>query len=171
MKKTLLLISIFVLVVIIGSVAVVLFENRTVEFKSDEFGFSIKYTAKYVSEISDKILNVRNSINKIKLTVAGTYNSSNLELDKIRENYITTMKIFNDSQEITVLENENIMIGNNEVGKVTFKIKNRENTTKVLSILIPLEDREITVMINGEEETFNKNIKEIENIINSIIIF
>ena len=97
--------------------------------------------------------------------------------EEICRDYITMFKVYNDDAMIVDERNEIVSVDGKEAGRVEIYINdendedNEENGKifpGIISYLISLDDREITVVFTGTDRLFKKYKSEINEIVESI---
>ena len=83
------------------------------------------------------------------------------------------VKVFNSSEEVLFEKYDELEVAGVPVGRTEIYVKGRADSVYpgMISYLIPLEDREITIVFVGTKELFDKNAEEIQKIINSVEFF
>lgn len=91
-------------------------------------------------------------------------------LEEICKNYIVMFKIFNENENVVYEKYETTIIDGIEAGRVEIYVTGKKSNVYpgMISYLIPLEDREITLVFTGTQELFKIHQKEINKIIKSI---
>jgi hypothetical protein len=79
-------------------------------------------------------------------------------------------KVFNEYEEVVYESHEEVTIDGVPAGRTEIYVQGKDKNVYpgMISYLIPLEDREITLVFSGTEEIFKYNEKEMKKIINSI---
>jgi hypothetical protein len=89
---------------------------------------------------------------------------------EIMNNYGATLKVFNLEYDVKILSQNYSLIGDNEAGRVEATISKDSSISKVITVLIPLKNVEITIIFNGTEKAIKNNTNQINKIIDSIKI-
>lgn len=174
MKRVLVFLIIFIVLVCVVTVGLLFYDRLDKTFCLDEYGFSMKYPYDYAKAPMDggfRFINSKNGIT-IKIVAVDVEEKSSFSIDEVIERYFTTAQLlnhFNCVMEKT--DSEVFTIDNNLVGRVEIVAVDDEETFKGISILMPLPKREITVVFEGLAENMEKNLDEINEIIESIEIF
>lgn len=95
---------------------------------------------------------------------------SKKDLEDICKNYITMFKVFNEELVVKESNYEIVEVGGYEAGRTTIYVYGKtENVYPgMVSYLIPLEDREITIVFSGTKDLIENAEKEINKIIDSV---
>lgn len=169
--KILLIIILVIVFILLCSIGKVLYENRLIYFKSVEYGVSIKYPAKYDEKSSNRLLEAKDDNSGLLIAITGVEESTDISLEEIIERYINTLKIFNREYDTKIEQSSQVDIDGAIAGKVVAVVTGNKFSAKSVIILIPLENKQITISISGNENIFNNKIDEIEKIISSIKIY
>lgn len=160
------------LVLLVG--CMILWQFRRVTYQNKEYGFSFRYPVTYEERPNEKALFfLRNKNSKIEISVTAKKVSQKYDksLEELGKRYATNLSIYYEKGEVENLENKTITLSTKQQAQqVTTKISYTDEMAKEVAILIPLEDREITIIMVGTENAMDKNQKQIEEIIHSIQI-
>lgn len=119
----------------------------------------------------EELIYVKSDKSKMTLLVEGIKKAKSPKtIEEICKDYITMFKVFNSSVTVISEEYEEVIVDGVNAGRVKILVEGKKEGVYpgMISYLIPLEDREITIAITGTDEMFNLNSKEIEKIINSV---
>lgn len=91
-------------------------------------------------------------------------------IEQICQDYIIMFKIFNSYEEVVYEEYEEVTVAGQPAGRTEIYVKGKLDYVYpgMISYLIPLEDREITIVFSGTRKLLEANEKEINKIINSV---
>ncbi|MBQ8299838.1 MAG: hypothetical protein IJX99_08330 [Clostridia bacterium] len=91
-------------------------------------------------------------------------------IEQICQDYIIMFKIFNSYEEVLYEEYEEVTVAGQPAGRTEIYVKGEWDYVYpgMISYLIPLEDREITIVFSGTKKLLDANKKEIDKIINSV---
>lgn len=150
-------------------------------FETSEDGFGLNSSAftseylveveeKYVSKEAEVVYSGGNIINGISLMIQCLYTEKTTKtLDEISEgNYILTTIYYEDNYNIGELQKEYVQVLGSDAIRNIVDISNDDVTKTLITYLIPLEDREITITFLGKKESVMKSMEEIEKIISQM---
>lgn len=139
---------------------------------------TIKESGEQISEymqnlnMTETVKNLKNELNGMKIIVeAINTEKTKLDIEEICKRYVVMFQIYNEEKVIKEKTNEKVIINGNEAGKVKIKVKGEKEDSILITYLMPLEDKEITVTFIGSESMINKAEKEINKIINSLKVY
>ena len=174
MKKFLKMFAIIIIISLIIAIIGIIIEKRDIKFKSKEFGIEITYPYYYTKiKSNNNILKIFDSTNGIEINITAIKTEkTKLTIEEIMERYIVTAQASNyyNNYIINEISSQTIEIDNNKIGKVELLIQGKENFKSII-LLMPLEEREITITINGSIEIIDNNIEKINNIIDTIKLY
>lgn len=178
MKKVLKLIGLLILTIIIGtgiSVFIMLNKgnfNKTYNIKKYGMKIKIPYSYESIYEgATNQLLNLVNNQNGISVTVMefqDEFWSSGDAMSRMDE-YMQIVSTANYGKNVKNVKLEEIDIANEKIGRVELEVSLRENSQKIIALITEETKGNIVIEIGGATETVQKNIEEIEKIINSII--
>lgn len=119
----------------------------------------------------EELVHAKSDISGMTMLIEGIKKEkSPKSIEEICKDYITMFKVFNESLTVLTSNYEQTTIDGKDVGKVKIIVEGKTEgiNAGMISYLIPLDDREITIAFTGTEEMFNINSKEIDKIINSV---
>ena len=171
MKRKILLLILLILFILILMVA---WDFRFKTYKNEEYGFSFKYRATFMEKYDkDLLIWLRNEAGTMEISAVAkkVEKKTDKTLEESGIGYANLIKALDSEKDVQILSNETIRISKNsvEAQKVFVKVSGK-TVAKEVAILIPLDDREITIRIIGGETVIDKNQGEIEKIIESIEI-
>ncbi len=151
----------------------------------EEEGFSIEeITANITASVSEtnkengislnlvkEVIHAKSDDSKLTLLVeAIKKEKSKKSLEEICKNYITMFKVFNEDLVVMESDYEIVEVGGYEAGKTTIYVYGKKENVYpgMISYLVPLEDREITIVFSGTKDLITTAEKEINKIINSV---
>lgn len=132
---------------------------------------SVEINEEYVSKKPEVVYNAGNVLNGISLMIQCLNTERTTKtLDDIAESHHVLVTInYEDEYEIGALEKEYVEILGSEGVKASIDLEDDEKEVKTLvTYLLPLEDKEITIMFMGTKENITKSMDEIEKIISKI---
>lgn len=118
-----------------------------------------------------EILHAKSDITKLTLYAEAIKKEKTTKtIEEICKDYIVMFKVFNEYENVVYENYEEVTIDGVPAGRTEIYVegKNKNVYPGMISYLIPLEDREITLVFSGTEEIFKYNEKEMKKIINSI---
>lgn len=122
--------------------------------------------------LTETVRELKNKNNGIKMTIeAIKISKTTLELEEICKRYAVMFKIYNEDREIKEIKNEIVELIGNKVGKVTLKLKTKQEDAILIAYLISLEDREITITFIAPASTIEKYNTEIEKIVSTLKVY
>ena len=80
-------------------------------------------------------------------------------------------KIYNEDREIKENTEEIIDLNETKVGKVTLKLKTKEEDATLIAYLISLDDREITITFIAPASNIEKYDSEIKKIVSTLRVY
>lgn len=119
----------------------------------------------------EKVIHAKSSDSGLTLLVEAIKKEKTKKtLEEISKNYITMFRVFNENLEILESNIEEVEVDGNLAAKVTIYAVANDITKMpgMVSYLIPMEDREITIAFAGTREMLKENEKEINKIIKSV---
>ena len=120
----------------------------------------------------ETVKNLKSDVNGIRLIVeAINIEKTELSIEEICKRYVVMFRIYNEDAIIQDTKSEIITLDGKEVGKVTLKVKGKQEPSVIIAYLISLEDREITVTFMTSETNAQLFENEINDIINSLKIY
>lgn len=138
---------------------------------------TITYTEEEISgyTFTKRVINTKSDMNGMMFWVDALKvdKRPSGEIEDICKNYILNIeKIDNPDTTIVDSNYERVLINGVTAGRVEIYAQQNKNgiMPAMISYLIPLDDREITVTFSGHKKLFEKNSKEIEKIISSLKI-
>lgn len=129
--------------------------------------------SEYIQNLNfaETVKNLKNEVNGIKLLIeAISIEKTTLSLEEICDRYVVMFQIYNEERIIKDSKFEIIKINEEDVGKVTIRVKGENEDAMVVAYLLSLDDKEITVTFIGTETLLAKRENEINKIINSLKI-
>lgn len=132
--------------------------------------YSIEVNEEYVSQKPTIIFMGSNILNGIDLSIECLETSKiDTELEKIAENYFATIElVYEDHYNIENTENQQVNVLGCDGIRSTILFKHEKLTKKLITYLVPTDEKELTIMFFGDEKNINENEKEIEKIVSSI---
>ena len=132
--------------------------------------FDVKVNENYVSKEANTIFKGINMLNGINLMIQCLNTEKTTKtLDEISEgNYLMTMIYYEDNYSIGPLNKEYVKVLNNDTVRNMVDLSNNAGNNTMVTYLIPLEEKEITITFFGKKEKISNNLKEIEKIISEI---
>ncbi len=168
----------YIVLIIALVLGVVLFLNfRTKTYKSEEYDFSFKYKATYAEKYNkDLLVYLKDNVSGIEISATARRTTEELKktFTELGEGFANLIKIYNDNYyDVTLQENETILIWDDVwVQKATVDmLTNNNEQVREIAVLIPLDDREITIVFFGSKEQIIEKEYEIEKVIKSIKIY
>lgn len=154
-------------------------EKEDTDIKVDELSSKITATIPDLTPDEDDVLftfvkelmNAKSNLSGISILIEGLKTEKTTKsIEEICNNYITMFKVFNESQTIVETKIDEVLIDGNPAGKTEIYVQGSKEDVYpgMISYLISLDDREITIAFTGTKRLFEKNKKEIESIVNSI---
>ncbi len=119
----------------------------------------------------EEIVKVKSADSGITLLIEGIKkDKTSKSIEEICKDYITMFKVYNSNEVVLESDFEEVEIGGVKAGKTTIYIngKTEDVFPGMISYLVPLEDREITIVFVGTKTLITKADKEINKIINSV---
>ncbi len=119
----------------------------------------------------EKVIHAKSSDSGLTLLVEAIKKEKTTKtLEEISKNYITMFRVFNENLEILESNIEEVEVDGIPAAKVTIHAVANDITKMpgMVSYLIPMEDREITIAFAGTRELLRNNEKEINKIIKSV---
>lgn len=91
-------------------------------------------------------------------------------IEQICKDYIIMFKVFNSYEEVVFEEYKEVTVAGVPAGRTEIYVTGKWDFVYpgMISYLIPLEDREITIVFSGTKKLLEANEKEINKIINSV---
>lgn len=119
----------------------------------------------------EKVRELKNKKNGIRLIIeAINKEKTELSIEEICKRYVAMFKVYNEDKTIRESNSEPLLLNETEIGKVNIIVKGEIEDSSVVTYLMPLEDREITVTFIAPQKIMESNKTEIEKIIDSIKI-
>lgn len=131
----------------------------------------IEVNEEYVSKKPEVVYNGGNILNGISLNVQVLETSKTTKtLDEIAESHHVLVSIFyEDDYTIGELKNEYLKILGTDAIKATIDISNEKVGEKtMITYLVPMEDKEITITFFGKKSVIESQKEEIEKIVGQI---
>ena len=122
-------------------------------------------------DLVEEILHVKSDITNLTMYVEAIKKEKTKKtIEEICKDYLVMFKIYNEYEEVLLEEHEEVVIDGVKAGKVAIFVRGKTDYVYpgMIAYLIPLEDREITVVFMGTQELFDFFEKEINKIVNSI---
>lgn len=119
----------------------------------------------------EKVIHAKSSDSGLTLLVEAIKKEKTTKtLEEISKNYITMFRVFNENLEILESNIEEVEVDGILAAKVTIYAVANDITQMpgMVSYLIPMEDREITIAFAGTRDLLKNNEKEINKIIKSV---
>ena len=131
---------------------------------------SVEVNEEYVSKTPDIVYNGGNVLNGIGLMIQCLETEKTTKtLDEIAESHLVLTTIYyEDEYTIGELEKEYVEILGGQGIRTSIDLSNKKGTKTMVSYLLPLEDKEITIMFLGDKESISKSLKEIDDIVSMI---
>lgn len=131
---------------------------------------TVEENNEYMKKVPETVYNGGNILNGVGLTIQCLKTDKTTKtLDEIAESHHVLVSInYDDEYEIGELQKEFVKIlGNDSVMTSIDMTKGKEEKTLV-TYLLPLEDREITIMFFGNRKNISNSIEEIREIVSKI---
>ncbi len=165
-----------VVIIVIVVFCAFLWLNRTLKYTSEDYNFSFNCSADYKEIYSEKaVYSFKNYDKGIVLNVTAMRNNGkkNKDISELGNGYVNMLKIYNEEAKYEILKDETIKISDEKVDarEVIVKITEKDSCQIDRTILIPVDDREITFMFRGNEKNMQENTQNIDKVIKSIRIF
>lgn len=153
---------------------------KDIEFEeNDEFSIdssvfntetSVEVNEEYISKKPEVVYNGGNILNGVGLTIQCLETERTTKtLEEIAESHHILVSIkYDDQYEIGTLEKEYVEILGSEAVKTSIDMSNDEESRTLVAYLLPLEDKEITIMFFGDKENISNSMEEIEKIVSKI---
>lgn len=125
-------------------------------------------------ELVEEIINVKSDLTGLTIYAEAIKKEKTPKtISEICKDYIIMFKVFNSTEEVLFEKYEEVVVSGMPAGRTEIYIKGRTDFVYpgMISYLIPLEDREITIVFVGTKELFDINAEEIQKIINSVDFF
>ena len=122
-------------------------------------------------DLVEEIIHAKSDLTKLTLYVEAIKKEKTTKtIEEICKDYLVMFKIYNEYEEVLLEEHEEITIDGVKAGKVAIFVRGKTDGVYpgMIAYLIPLEDREITVVFMGTQELFDFFEKEINKIVKSI---
>ena len=122
-------------------------------------------------DMVEQILHAKSDITQLTIYAeAIKTEKTSKTIEQICKDYIVMFKVFNEYENVVSETYEEVTIDGVPAGRVEIYVEGKSNYVYpgMISYLIPLEDREITIVFMGTDELFNYFEKEINKIINSV---
>ena len=122
-------------------------------------------------DMVEEILHARSNITNLTIYVeAIKKEKTQKSIEDICKDYLVMFRVFNEYEEVLYEEHEEVVIDGIPAGKTAVFVRGKTDGIYpgMISYLIPLEDREITVVFKGTQELFDYFEKEINKIVKSI---
>lgn len=167
----------YIILIIILFLGIALFWNfRMKTYKNEEYNFSFKYRATFVEKYNkDLLVFLKDNISGIEISATARRTTGELKktFTELGEGFANLIKIYKDNYDVTLQENETILIWDDVwIQKVTVDMMTNDNEQiREIAVMIPLDDREITIIFFGMKEQIIEKEYEIEKVIKSIKIY
>ena len=133
-----------------------------------------EYISEYMKNLNlvETVRELKNKNNGIRMTIeAIKTKKTSLELEEICKRYVVMFKIYNEDREIKENTEEIIELNETKVGKVTLKLKTKEEDATLIAYLISLDDREITITFIAPASNIEKYDSEIKKIVSTLRVY
>lgn len=131
---------------------------------------SVEVNEEYVSKVPETVYSGGNILNGVSLMIQCLETERTTKtLDDIAESHHVLVKIYyEDEYEIGELNKEFVeVLGENSV-KTIIDMKEKDATKTLITYLVPLKDKEITLMFLGNKDNISNSMNEIEKIVNKM---
>ena len=144
-------------------------------YTNDTYNFSFKYNASLkVRYNEDTLISLTDDINSLVMDVIATKREeeSGKELSELGVGYVNLLRIYNENIDYSIMNDETIDIygGKYKARRVDIKVANGDDVCYETAILIPADDREITMVFRSLESNYETNKDKIDKIVKSIIV-
>lgn len=175
MKKILIFLTILMVIVIIAVGIGVALPNMSGTYRlgSSRMKMEIPYSYEQLDEATENtIINLYNEDSKIKISaieLKKDFWGSGDAFARVEE-YLNVISAINYDSNIKNIKKDTIANLNNKVGRVEVEVENPGGSFKTITIIPNEEVGNIVLEFMGDSESIEKNMEEIEEIINSIKI-
>ena len=131
---------------------------------------NVEVNEEYITKVPKTVYNGGNILNGISVMIKCLEtNKTSKTLDEIAESHHVLVKIYyEDEYEIGDLNKEFVKVMNGDAVKTTIDMKNKDEEKTLVTYLVPLDDKEITLMFLGNKDKVFNSMQEIEKIILSM---
>lgn len=122
-------------------------------------------------EFTKELIDVKSKVSGITLLIEGIKKEKTTKtIEQICKDYKVMFRVYNPNAVIKSSDYKEISIDGKDAGRVEIYIENQKGTSLpgLITYLIPLEDREITITFMGTDKLFKNSKNEIEKITKSI---
>lgn len=122
-------------------------------------------------EFTKELIDVKSKVSGITLLIEGIKKEKTTKtIEQICKDYKVMFRVYNPNAVIKSSDYKEISIDGKNAGRVEIYIENQKGTSLpgLITYLIPLEDREITITFMGTDKLFKNSKNEIEKITKSI---
>lgn len=131
---------------------------------------SIEENEEYIQKAPEVVYNAGNILNGVGLTIQCLKTAKTSKtLDEIADSHHVLVSInYDDQYEIGDLQKEYVKILENDAVMTSIDMKKGKTTKTLIAYLVPLKDKEITIMFFGNKENISKSMDEIKEIVSKI---
>ena len=122
-------------------------------------------------DLVDEIIHAKSDLTGITIYAEAIKKEKTTKtIEQICKDYIIMFKVFNSYEEVLVEEYEEVTVAGQPAGRTEIYVSGKLDFVYpgMISYLIPLEDREITIDFSVTKKLLEANKKEINKIINSV---
>ncbi len=122
-------------------------------------------------DMVEEILHAKSDITNLTIYVEAIKKEKTQKtIEDICKDYLVMFRVFNEYEDVLHEEHEEVVIDGVPAGRTEVFVRGKTDGVYpgMISYLIPLEDREITVVFMGTQELFDHFEKEINKIVKSI---
>ena len=122
-------------------------------------------------DLVEEILHAKSDITNLTIYVEAIKKEKTKKtIEDICKDYLVMFKVFNEYEEVLYEKHEEVTIDGVPAGRTEVFVRGKTDGVYpgMISYLIPLEDREITIVFMGTQELFDYFGKEIKKIVASV---
>ena len=122
-------------------------------------------------DMVEKIIHAKSDLTGMTIMVEAIKKEKTTKsIEDICKDYIVMFQVFNESEEVIYKDYEETTVDGNIAGRTEIYVTGKTDDVYpgMVSYLIPLEDREITIVFSGTREMLEYFEKDIQKIINTV---
>ena len=175
MKKILYFILIFILIIILGTIAVFMMPNISRKCEIKEYSISMKVPFSYEQQENkseNELLNLYKKNNGIRISASKLEDSFWTSGDVVArmDEYLRVISAVNYEASLINIDTEIVEDTQNKIGTISYELINTQGSYRNVAIITNKDIGNVVLEITGSKENMDKNDKEIEKIIETIKI-